>query len=266
MSALDDKLKAWREATDLEPSPELLAKLQAQTAPSASAVLTPVKVLLGVVAVGVVATVALSVWRPLATFDAAPLPVDAGLTQPAVVAVAPALADAATPCPPRSESPSALMAFPQPAGDLRAAEQHLAKRPLTCVGQSHPISVLLAGRANTPAERHRLWARQAFLCDEKPWGEVEDAPCDDADWCHVPSCDREATDCLEALAARRAGSCAAVEGKRGLVRVLCRQLVRGEASLRARITALQPTAWCLDDAVKSEVEWLRARGAVPGTP
>jgi hypothetical protein len=125
------------------------------------------------------------------------------------------------------------------------------------------MQTLLAQRPNTAAERVRLWARQAFLCDAAPW-QADFAPCDDSAWCHAPQCDHHELSCLEALAAWPEGTCTAEGGKRELGAELCRRFIRGDRTQRARIQKLSRHAWCLDAAAQKEVEWLVAHGAVPG--
>lgn len=251
MSTLDDKLNAWREATDAEPSPELLEKLGAQVEGPTPSVLTAVKVLLSVMVVGVVAVTLLAPWRTQMQFEPARVGT-AETREPAV-------------CPPRARfaSPAVLMPMPQDRASLaRETEALMTRRPLTCEGQIALIRALRWTRENTLDELAQLRTQQIFLCDEDPGVVLAPADdCDDSDWCHVPECDRRDAGCLEQLAARPARTCTAQQARNDLSDLHCRALIRGDEAFRHR---LAKGAWCLEDVVKKEVERLRAKGAAPG--
>ncbi|MFT3708652.1 MAG: hypothetical protein QM817_13455 [Archangium sp.] len=252
MSTLDDKLKAWREATDVEPSPELLEKLRAQVETAPPSVLTPVKVFLSVMVVGVVALALLAPWRTQMTFEPARV-VDGGVFAQRV-------------CPPRprlDDPPQAAILMPQDRRSLaRDTEALMKRRPLTCEGQIALLRDLRWMRENTLEELTQLRTQQIFLCDDDPGVFVSERnDCDDSDWCQVPECDRRDAGCLELLAARPARTCAAQQARNELSDLHCRALIRGDESVRRR---LQAGDWCLDDVVKKEVERLRAKGASPG--
>mgnify|MGYP001611254340 CR=1 FL=1 len=270
---LDDKLKGWRDATEsLAPPEKLLAALEATVeAPTPPAgVGAVVKVLIITAVVGVIGVAVLHAqeigWGWFAK-KGSPLVSARGERSNA-----PFLPDASVdageaPCGQRLESAMALTPGLSPEAErarYTQAMRLLTNRPLTCLAQRSPLDQLLWGRSPNDAEVTRLISRLGYLCGAPAipqWVLFRDtAPCDDSDWCRVPSCELTSEACASSWAARPAGTCAHRFGTRASLAFACVRFLRGQGT-EAEVRRLATDAWCLRPEALKEREYLSQRDA-----
>ncbi|MDP1821767.1 MAG: hypothetical protein Q8L48_00925 [Archangium sp.] len=272
---LDDKLKSWRDATEpLVPSEKLLAALaatvEAPTTPPAGASAV-VKGLIVTAVVGVIGVAVLHAqqvgWGWFAKKDAPPVSAQGDRLVPPARTPDASIDAGEAPCGPRLESAMALTPGLSPEAErarYTQAMRLLTKRPLTCLAQRRPLDQLLWGRTSNDAEVTRLISRLGYLCGAPAipqWALFQDtAPCDDSDWCHVPSCELKSEACAASWAARRAGTCAHRLGTRASLTFACVRFLRGQGT-EAQVRALAADAWCLRPEALKEREYLSQHDA-----
>ncbi|MBL8911583.1 MAG: hypothetical protein JNM17_12895 [Archangium sp.] len=305
--SLDGELKKWRDATEqLEPSPKLMASLQAQITPPPAAA-PPVG---GSIAMKVITVVLITVsigaaaWffatqkpkEPLrsardaglgaAVFDREPLTdgeLDGGLAA----------------CPPLQEPSAPAMALmPGPVTPrlqvVKEARALMTRRPLTCAAQIAPLEDLRAHGRLDAQEQLTIDARRAVLCGlgttdfsgvwARPamWEQEPQRPprpprpCDESQWCRVPRCDLTQETCQRELAAQSILACSVLEARQRLLDHECVRTLRRQSDGGTELTRLNTalssfgpdagTAWCLEPAALNEAKRLMDLKVPFGSP